>query len=669
MKRAIPAFTFAFLPCLALAQTAVTIHPGAYYTALDEPYQSEDKIRATAGNATFVDEKQWANQRAQTVKDMVDYTAGVFTQQRNGAESARLSIRGSGLANAFQGRGLLILQDGIPINTADGEFEFAVIDPWLVRYAEVYPGANALEFGASNFGGAINFVTPTGQSAKGDTFRAEAGSFGTLHGQYAMGREWNGGDVFAAVTGFSQDGFREQNEQQTGRFTANLGMQVNEHFSNRIYISHTFSDAEIPGTLSLSEIRSNPRQANPRNLAGDYRRNLDITRIANKSAWESGEDRVETTLFYTYRHLDNPVTTYEYQHNNDVGLRTKYAHRYGKSQWVVGMNHQYGEVEETRQQNIAGNNGARILARNLYASTHEAYAQIDQQLAGTLYGIAGVQAAYAVRDIHEAFPTTNAQDEYYTGFSPRVGLRYYVDAQRQLFANLSRSFEPPGSAELSGGNVPGFKKLNAQRATTAEMGARGETEGIGWQAAYFHGWLKNEFVNYRFADGTTNTINAASSTRDGVELAAHGRVKNNLFLTGDGVSLRGAYTYSRYALDNDPLYGDNTLPGVPEHYLRAEVLYEHPSGLSFGPNVEWSPADSPIDLTHSLNAPSYTLLGARALWQNDEQTLNFYVEGRNLLNKNYVATYNVIPDAQGRDGRNFYPGEGRAIYTGFRVHF
>ena len=68
--------------------------------------------------------------------------------------------------------------DGIPINTADGFGDFQEIDPTAYRYVEVYKGANALRFGASSLGGAINFVTPTGRDA--DLFGASAdiGSFG-----------------------------------------------------------------------------------------------------------------------------------------------------------------------------------------------------------------------------------------------------------------------------------------------------------------------------------------------------------------------------------------------------------------------------------------------------------------------------------------------------------
>ncbi len=646
-----------FLPRSAHAQLEITIHPDHYAAAIDDPLEAQQQINAIPGDASMVDDKQWKNQRAETIKDITDYMPGIIDQPRDGAESNRLSIRGSGLANIFQGEGLLVLQNGIPINMADGEFEFPVIDPWLIKYAEVFPGANALQYGASSFGGAINFSTPTGATGNGYEFRGEGGSFGTMHGLVSVGKEWQGGDFFAAASGFNQEGFRQQNEQQTGRLNANWGWQ-SDAFSNRVYISHTHSDAEIPGAISFAQVKADPGAANPANLANNYQRNLDITRIADKSAWSDGDNRVDTTLFYTYRTLDNPVTTYEFQHNNDMGMQAKYTHIFGQSQWLAGINNYYGTADEARFQNNDAVPGAPILTRNLYALTSEAYGQLEQHLAGKLFGIIGAQGSYAMRDIDQLTPYEATQDKDYIGFSPRIGLRYDIAPEKQLFANLSRSFDPPTWSDLSGGNTPGFNQLKAERATTAEIGEHGVFGHLHWQAAYYHAWVKDELVNYFFPDGSTDTINAQRTKHDGIELGLNGDITK-------AVSLRAAYTFSHFTLDHDPVYGNNILPGVPEHYLRAETLYHLSSGISFGPNVEGSPTRSPVDLPNTLYSDSYAVFGARAFWESDNKRLNFYIEGRNLLGKNYVATYNVVPSAAS-GGRYFYPGEGRAIYTGIR---
>ena len=57
----------------------------------------------------------------------------------------------------------------------------------------------------------------------------------------------------------------------------------------------------------------------------------------------------------------------------------------------------------------------------------------------------------------------------------------------------------------------------------------------------------------------------------------------------DKLWLNAAYTFNDFRYDNDVLWGDNELPGAPRHFLRAELLYKHPSGLYLGPNVEWVP--------------------------------------------------------------------------------
>ncbi len=60
---------------------------------------------------------------ATTCDDALALTLGVFAPPKWGQDT-RLSIRGSGLARNFHLRGVRLLQDGIPINQADGSGDF-----------------------------------------------------------------------------------------------------------------------------------------------------------------------------------------------------------------------------------------------------------------------------------------------------------------------------------------------------------------------------------------------------------------------------------------------------------------------------------------------------------------------------------------------------------------
>ena len=106
---------------------------------------ARSSAQQTPGGVTVIDSDTYKRGRATTLKDALDYAPGVFVQPRFGAEEARISIRGSGIQRTFHGRGLKLMQDGVPVNLADGGFDFQAIDPLTAKSVEVYPGANALE--------------------------------------------------------------------------------------------------------------------------------------------------------------------------------------------------------------------------------------------------------------------------------------------------------------------------------------------------------------------------------------------------------------------------------------------------------------------------------------------------------------------------------------------
>lgn len=57
------------------------------------------------------------------MRDTLAFSPGVYTQPRYGQE-VRISIRGSGISRGFHMRGLMLLQDGAPINLADDNGDF-----------------------------------------------------------------------------------------------------------------------------------------------------------------------------------------------------------------------------------------------------------------------------------------------------------------------------------------------------------------------------------------------------------------------------------------------------------------------------------------------------------------------------------------------------------------
>lgn len=134
----------------------------------------------------------------------------------------------------------------------------------------------------------------------------------------------------------------------------------------------------------------------------------------------------------------------------------------------------------------------------------------------------------------------------------------------------------------------------------------------------------------------------------------------------DHLDINASYTFSDFRFDDDPEWGDNTMPGVPRHYVRAEVLYRHPSGFYVGPNVEWVPQAYYVDNANSVKTESYALLGLRAGWEHGPYS--FYIDGRNLTDRRYIASVSIT-DRANADSALFEPGTGRAIFAGMQLRY
>ena len=225
-----------------------------------------EALNATVGSVAFVDAEGFQNRYANTLRDVLKDTPGVYVQERYGQE-IRLSVRGSGISRGYHLRGIEVLQDGIPFNLADGSGDFYQIDPLALRSAELYKGGNALIFGATTLGGAVNFVTPTAYTAFApNILRFEGGSFGAMRENVQVSRIFGPVDVLLNGTVTNSDGFRQHETQRTQNFNANLGYQIAPGIETRFYLGAYLTDpshaVSIPtivfADLKLQQLATDP---------------------------------------------------------------------------------------------------------------------------------------------------------------------------------------------------------------------------------------------------------------------------------------------------------------------------------------------------------------------------------------------------------------------------
>lgn len=640
-------------------------------------------IKQTPGGVALVPAEAYRDTRAVTTKDVLDYVPGVFAQPKFG-EDARLTIRGSGLSRNFHLRGIKLLQDGIPINLADGGGDFQEIDPLAFRYVEVFKGANGLQYGANSLGGVINFVSPTGRHEDINVARIEAGSFDFKRLQAAYGASHGAWDAFVTGSHLEQEGFREHSLQDSDRFNANLGYRISPNAETRFYATYNNIDQEIPGEVKREQALSNPEKANATNILRDTERNIESARFSNKTTVQLGGGvTLDFGAFYFSKHLDHPISPFIIDYNSeDYGAFTKLVQEGTvggyRNRIVAGVNLHNGETD-AKQYNYANASSPQrgILRADAKekANNVEVFAENSFYLREDLVLIAGAQAGYAKRELEDqllvdppafGFPDKNSDDSgsnSYRFFNPKIGFLWQAAPTAQVFGNVSKATEVPTFSELNTTFQPDFNDLKAQRALTVELGTRGSYGGIGWDVSVYRAWLDNELQLFS-ENGVTTALNADETIHQGLELGLSATLLRGLARADDSLFFRAAYTYSDFRFDDDAIYGDNELPGAPKHYLRAELLYKHPSGFYAGPNVEWVPEAYFVDNTNTVETEGYALLGARA-GMDFESGLSVFIDGRNLTDEKYISSVSVAENFSTSQSKAlFNPGDGRAVFGG-----
>lgn len=643
------------------------------------PAQAQAQLELIPGGVALVTADQWRDTQATTIKDMLDYVPGVFAQPKWG-EDTRLSIRGSGVSRNAHLRGVTLYQDGVPISFADGGGDFQEIDPTAYQYVEVFKGANGYQYGANALGGAINFVSPTGRSTPGIGVRLDAGAFDFYRLQSNVGGVNGAFDGFVTASYISQGGFRDHSSGTNLRGSANFGWQANENIETRFYFNATDVQQDIPGAVSKYVALHSPQSANPTNVALDYERNIQSVRVANKTTFILADTtRLDVGVYYNDKSLVHPIfqmLDYGYQ---DYGAFTRLVDERViggfNNRLVMGVNYGTGTVDAQRYTNVYGNAANLVYMSNDEATTTTIYAEDNFYLTPQFALVGAFQYLDASLGRIAYLGTVSGGNDYQL-FLPKGGFIWELAPNAQLFGNVSRSGEAPTFSELTNFAVGDIANLKAQTATTVEIGSRGQTPTFSWDVSLYRSWVENELQcqDTGVLMGLTCTVvNLSNTIHQGVEAGANwnflqGVLVNTPSMAQDGLWLNFAYTYSDFFFDNDPVWGNNQLPGIPRHYLRAELLYKHPSGFYAGPNVEWVPLAYYVDDANTLNTSPYALLNFKMGYEPPGGRFSVYLDARNLFNEAYIASVSVTALASPNQAL-FEPGNGRAVYVGTKMTF
>jgi len=662
--------------------------------SLTQPTIEQDRLDLAKipGGTETVDSERFLTGRSSTLADTFYLSPGVVAQSRFGSDEARISIRGSGLQRTFHGRGIRIMQDGIPLNLADGGFDMQSVDPLSASHINIWRGGNALSNGSTTLGGAIDYLSYAGLTAPGYSARVEAGSYEYLRARFAGGITDGSKDLYFSLSHASQNGFRDHAGQSAQRLFTNFGIRLTDDLESRFYLTAINTASELPGNLTKAELEANPRQPDNSFFGAnryDNRRDYELFRLANKTTVRDGDNTWDFSAAYTYKDLDHPITPFAGvidQLSNDLAFGTTFTNTDDllgrENRFRSGISFTYGNTSNASFLNVLGQRGTLRTRDDQTATNLEGFVENQLHLTDELSLTTALAAAYSTRESDREFSSPFATppfyappapgsltsyDDSYANIAPNLGLLYEKN-DIQWFTGVSRSFEPPSFSEAVTANIA----RDAQTANTIEAGTRGTRSFARWDATVYYSKVKDELLT--LTDPLTlvsTTTNADDTIHYGIELGTEIDLLGSSWLEENPANrlvFRSAYTYGRFKFDGDPTYGDNRIAGLPPHLVRGELLWENSLGFYAGPTFEWVPVKSFIDHLNTFAADPYALLGFK-LGRRVSEGVSWFIEAKNLTNEKYSATHGVIDNAAGADQRQFLPGDGRSLFAGLEWKF
>ncbi|TAM12880.1 MAG: TonB-dependent receptor [Nevskiaceae bacterium] len=671
-------------------------------TPVDHAIRIEQKL--TPGALQIIDGEKLYERGVDNLADTFRYTPGVSMVSDSGADSGVLSIRGTNLTNInYDNSGVMLLQDGLPITTADGANHNRLPDPLEARDIVVANGANALTYGASQLGGAIDFVSRTALNSNPNQIYLYGGSDGLGGGRFSTGGVADDLDGMLTVDVKHLDGYQAQSRQNRFGVYGNIGWKLASDFKLRLFTSYLDNRQQLSGALTRDQFAADPRQANPTYAFGDHQLNVKTGRGALIGSWDiNAVSGLDFGVSYEGQALYHPIvdviapfapTSPQDEFfslliktvQRTAGTMLRYHLDLADHKLLVGINFAYTSDAGGNFRNHRGEPGPRTDTVDRRANNITLFAMDRWEFAPRwtlVYGTQGVVTSRAVRNVALATAETGTPgplDSYdrqqtYSSVNPRIGLIHALTKDSEAYANISRLYEAPNNFIIDN-QAPalGNGTLKAMQGMSYEVGLRGnhalpfDASSVRGSLALYYAQIRNEVLAAEDPARLGNTIaaNAGRTVHAGMEalLAASFAVPKTPWQVDPLLS----FTYNHFRFDGDPVYHNNHLPYAPDYTLHGEVLMRQRNlGLYAGPTFDWVGARW-ADMNNTFGVTGHALVGFRAGIERGRWTL--FAEATNLADQNYVSAVNVRLDAPGPNDALLYAGAPRAVFVGMRMHY
>lgn len=635
-----------------------------------------------------------------SMADALRYVPGVMAVSNAGGDDMVLSIRGSNLNSTnYDNAGVALFQDGLPVTTADGANHNRMLNPLSAEAVIVANGVNALTYGASDLGGAIDFISRTARNSDPDQVYWQGGSYGLREGQVSAGGVDGSFDGMVTLDDKHWGGYLEHSREDRHSLDANAGWQVSDRFHLRAFASYVNDRQQLAGSLTRAEFDQNPRQAEPSYALGNHQLNVETGRFAVKGTWDiNPTSRFEFGASYELQRLWHPIVdvfvpsgpepdapladVFSLLINTDqrtAGGMLRYHLKAGNHDLLAGINLADTTDKGGNFANLAGRRGRQqdIVDTRGHSATLFLVDRWTFVPGWTLvYGAQGVTTHLTdltVDGVDQGNRTPRNQKNHFSSFNPRVGVIHALTPDSQAYASVGRVYQSPNFFDLDNARMElgPHANLDAMHGVAYEIGLRGSSAADGggpgwhWNVAAYHERIHDEILSIDdpAAPGISLTSNIPRTTHNGIEALVGAS-----FPLADGatrVEPLVSATFNDFGFDDDPDYHDNHLPSAPRCVVHGELMVRRANGFFAGPTfdlVGWRYAD----FANTYRVGGYGLVGLRAGVQRARWEL--FVAATNLLDRRYASVVEPLNLATAGDPV-LNPGAPRSLFVGLRLGY
>lgn len=623
-----------------------------------------------------------AGQRRWTPAESLRGIPGVYASNRNDFSKTggiRLNIR-SPLPRGFGMSGVQLIQDGIPLTTADGTTQPTNINLGTAGRIEVIRGPSSVLYGNSA-GGVVDFRTEFPSSRQLlITPDFQFGSYGfqrqEINVQGTSGRVGYLVDVSRLAT----DGYREHSAGEVRQ----ANVVVRGELSPRTEIRGIFNLFDLPwgessSTLNRADAMNNPTSV--RQQAIDQNWGEGATQgqggVALEHRFDNGQS-LRASGWGMWRDVNNSIPNRIIDLGRvGAGFRSEYsgAARVGRLPltWTAGMDlSSQGDGRTEHVNEGVGGDGMAQPGDQLVDQQEDVlslgpFVAVNLQPASKWTLTAGIRYDYFDFSVDDQFRSDGDQSGSRTmdAFSPMAGVTFSASDDLNLYANYATAYQTPTTVELSNRETGegGFNQdLEPEDLQSIEFGARGliPNAKLQWGAAVYFAKLQNTLIQFERADEQLFFRNAGESKRNGIELLLD-------WSPADNLDARLAYTYQDFEFTEfktaDADYAGNQEPGAPPHRVFAELGYTI-AGIRSVVNYEFMDAYAVNNDNSESNWSSQVVhlrFALTRLWNSIELRPFFGVD--NLFDVRYNSS--TIPNSFG--GRYYEPSPGREFFFGLTI--